>query len=108
MTASMSQTNDEVSLPPAFALAGVVALTLALGNLNFATGYELSFFVFYFFPVALAAWVAGTGAGWAVAVFCGAVRGIADWLCGHTCSSSFYAVWNAAMRFASPLVGPQA
>jgi|GEM_PF-4451703 len=40
----------------------VVGSVILIGFLDYITGYELNFFVFYFVPVALAAWHMGFGA----------------------------------------------
>ena len=50
-------------LPPRLALLVVVALTLAIGLLDFATGYGFRLSVFYLVPIAIATWVSGIRAG---------------------------------------------
>jgi hypothetical protein len=46
----------------------VVAAVLAVGLVDWLTGYELNFFVFYFLPVSLAAWFLGFGSSVTLAV----------------------------------------
>jgi hypothetical protein len=81
-----------------------VAMIITLGVIDWLTGYELTFFVFYFLPVALGAWMLGLEASIALAVLGGLVWFGADVLSGQTYSSHFYAVWNTAVRFVSFLV----
>lgn len=78
---------------------GVTALFL--GWFDQLTGSELNFFVFYFLPVALAAWYVGLGAAVGLAVLCALVWFGADVLGGHLHSSHAYAVWNTMIRLVS-------
>jgi hypothetical protein len=74
---------------------------VGLGFIDWLTGYELNFFVFYFLPVSLGAWFIGLGASVSLAVLSALVWFGADALSGHINSSSFYAVWNTIVRLAS-------
>jgi hypothetical protein len=74
---------------------------LVLGLVDWLTGYELNFFVFYFLPVSVGAWFLGLGASVSLALFCALVWFGADVLSGHVYSSSVYAVWNTAIRLVS-------
>jgi hypothetical protein len=80
-----------------FAVVGAVIL----GLIDWATGYELNFFVFYFLPVSVAAWFVGRGASMSLAVLCAMVWFGADFLSGDTHSTAFYAVWNTMVRLVS-------
>lgn len=75
-----------------------------LGVLDWWSGYELNFFVFYFAPVAFAAWTLGAVPAYVTAVLSGLVWFMADWCSGHSYSSNFYAYWNTALRIFSFLV----
>jgi len=77
---------------------GLVALIAVIGVLDLATGYELSFFAFYFLPVGLAAWWLGGVESLVTAVGCAVVWFWADVATGHLYSSTFYAVWATLMR----------
>lgn len=77
------------------------ALVLVLGLVDWQTGIELHFFVFYFVPVWIGAWFLGFGASVALAVFSALVWFGADALCGHQYSSHAYAVWNTTIRLVS-------
>jgi hypothetical protein len=78
--------------------------TILLGFVDWITGYDLNFFVFYFLPVSLAAWFVGRGASVFLSVLSGIVWFAADALSGHTHPSLFYAVWNTFVRLASFLL----
>ena len=78
-----------------------VVCVLVLGLIDWLTGYELNFFVFYFAPVAAAAWFLGLFGSVALSVFSALVWFGADFLSGHTYSSSAYAVWNTMIRLVS-------
>ncbi len=74
-------------------------LTLVLAKIDQATGYELSFSIFYLLPVALAAWYAGLPQGALLSIACAFVWLIVDITSGHHYSQAFIPFWNAAVRF---------
>ncbi|HUF13511.1 MAG TPA: GGDEF domain-containing protein [Longimicrobiales bacterium] len=82
----------------AVALASLVLLVV-LGWLDLATGWELSFSIFYFVPVALGSWRGGSRAAIALALASGVVWYSADQLAGHMYSRSWTPYWNAFVRF---------
>jgi len=81
-----------------FAVIGVVFLIASIGWLDWRTGYELNFFVFYFIPVSLAAWAFGAGWSVVVAIICACIWAAADKLSGHHYSTTYFAVWNTMNR----------
>jgi hypothetical protein len=81
--------------------ATAVAGVLVLGLVDWLTGYELNFFVFYFVPVSVGAWFLGFGSSVALSVLSALVWFGADFLSGYVYSSDIYAVWNTTMRLAS-------
>lgn len=70
-----------------------------LGLVDVATGFELSFSIFYLAPVALSAWYAGRLEGLVIATISATTWYLADMLAGHAYSSWWIAVWNALVRF---------
>jgi hypothetical protein len=74
---------------------------LFLGLIDWQTGYELNFFVFYFIPISVGAWFLGLGASVTLAVLSALIWFGADVLSGHTPSSHIYAVWNTMVRLLS-------
>jgi diguanylate cyclase (GGDEF)-like protein len=83
----------------ALAIAVAVILIGAIGALDFVTGYELSFFTFYFLPLALLAWKGERWTGVAGAVLCTAAWALANYAAGQRYSSVLVAYWNVGMRF---------
>jgi K+-sensing histidine kinase KdpD len=77
------------------------AVVVILGVIDWITGYELNFFVFYFLPVSVAAWFSGLTGAVALATISAMVWFGADHLTGHTHLSSAYAVWNTMIRLIS-------
>jgi signal transduction histidine kinase len=81
----------------------IVVLSLFIGFLDWLTGYDLSFFVFYFIPVSLAAWFLGRSWSFLIAVLCAVVWLGADVLTGHRYPSAFISVWDPSIRLISYL-----
>jgi hypothetical protein len=76
----------------------------AIAAADRVTGRELGFFVFYFLPIAGAAWALGLRAGLATAVVAAAVWGLVD-AAGHAVSAGDLTLyWNAGIRLASFLL----
>jgi hypothetical protein len=87
---------------PAWLWATIASVgVLVLGVVDWLTGYELNFFLFYFLPVAVGAWFLGLGASVTLSVFSAMVWFGADALSGHVYSSHIYAVWNTTIRLVS-------
>ena len=88
-------------LPTWWIAALAVAGVLALGWVDWVTGYELNFFVFYFLPVFAAAWFLGFPCAVSISVLSALVWFAADLMSGHAYSSHAYAVWNTTIRLVS-------
>lgn len=83
---------------PAFiTLVGIVGV-LVLGGIDFVSGYEISFSIFYLGPIVLVGWLVGRQAGMLVSVLSAAVWLIADITGGHTFTHPFIPFWNAIVR----------
>jgi hypothetical protein len=74
---------------------------LVLGWVDWVTGYELNFYLFYFLPVSVGAWFLGLGSSVSLSVFSAMVWFGADVLSGHLHSSHAHAVWNTTILLAS-------
>jgi hypothetical protein len=85
-------------------LLAIQLSVVLLGAVDWATGYDLNFFVFYFAPVAFAAWKLGARSGYATAIISGLVWAAADRLSGHHYSAPFYAYWDTSLRTISLLI----
>ena len=80
-------------------LLWVAVATAVLGLIDYATGYELDFFLFYFIgPITVAAFEIGLVASTVVAVLCATALTVADISNGHVYSSIFVAVLNTVVR----------
>ncbi len=75
-------------------LAGFALLAL-IGVIDYATGYEMLFSVFYLLAVALAAWFVGRGFGLVMSVLSVVVWIGGDMAAGAQYSSSLIPIWNA-------------
>jgi diguanylate cyclase (GGDEF)-like protein len=73
-------------------------LVLAIGLVDYITGPDLSFSIFYFAPVALVAWGKGRLPGLLIAFFSGAAWLAADFLAGHVYEHPIIPYWNALVR----------
>ncbi|MEO5696440.1 MAG: GGDEF domain-containing protein [Burkholderiaceae bacterium] len=69
-----------------------------IGLLDYLTGYELSFSLFYLLPVALGAWYAGPRAGAAACVASVLVWLWVDSAAGHSYSHGAIPFWNGLVR----------
>ncbi len=80
-------------------IAGCFALLVLLGWIDYITGYELGFFVFYSVPVGLAAWYAGRWPAVLVALGASVTWWLADYYSGAKYSARFYYYWNGTIHF---------
>jgi hypothetical protein len=84
-------------------VAAAYALLLVLAWVDYVTGYELGFFIFYFIPVSMAAWLLGRRTGVSFALASAACWFLSDRLANHPYSNAFFIYWETAMRLASYL-----
>jgi hypothetical protein len=89
---------------PIFVFTACLASLGVLGWIDYLTGYELGFFVFYSAPVGLAAWQLGRWPAIAVSLAASLTWWLADSRSGVRYSSSFYLYWNNAIHFVSFVV----
>ena len=85
-------------------LFGAFLFIFILGWIDWLTGYELNFFLFYFIPVGITAWFFGIELSIIFSIVCAFVWAFADKLSGHNYSSTIFAVWNTLIRFGSFLI----
>lgn len=84
---------------PVLWVISLVGIAL-LGALDYLTGIEASFALFYLFPVAFASWWLGGRAGVATSVFSAIAWFVANDLAGQQYSTGFMPVWNSSIRLA--------
>ena len=83
---------------PLVLLSICLLVALLLGFLDYITGYELSFSVFYLLPVSIAAWYIGLGAGILLSCTSAAIWQISNYLAGEVFTSPVIPLWNAITR----------
>jgi hypothetical protein len=87
------------AFPRWLTLVGCSLLLAGLGWVDFLTGYELGFFVFYSAPVGLAAWYAGRWPAILIALAASVTWWLADKMNGVSDSSRFFFSWNLTVHF---------
>lgn len=93
--------------PTAFAdFLGIVrvaslAVLFLLGWLDYITGYEFGFFIFYFIPVAIAAWYCGPRDGITIAIASAVCWYLSDRFTHHPYSRAYFVYWEMFMRLLS-------
>ena len=75
-----------------------IMLVLLIGVIDYQTGYELAFSLFYLIPICLATWVSGRDVGLLVSILSACAWYVADVLSGHVYSSSLIYLWNTGIR----------
>jgi diguanylate cyclase (GGDEF)-like protein len=79
-------------------LAGISAVAI-LGYLDYVSGYEISFSIFYLIPISFVALLLGFYYGALVSAISAATWFLADTFSGNTYSYELIPFWNAVMRF---------
>jgi diguanylate cyclase (GGDEF)-like protein len=79
-------------------LAACLLLVALLGLVDWATGSEISFSIFYLVPVVIATWFVGRPAGIGLSVVCAVVWAAADLAAGSRYTHPLIPIWNALMR----------
>ncbi|MBF0431672.1 MAG: GGDEF domain-containing protein [Fibrobacteria bacterium] len=76
-----------------------IILTLFLGMVDFLSGVEISFSLFYVIPVCLTIWYSRFWLGFIMAVFSSSLWMVADVYAGHIYSHTAILCWNTCIRF---------
>ena len=76
-----------------------IVLVLLIGVIDYQTGYELAFSLFYLIPICLATWVIGRDMGLLISILAACAWYVADVLSGQVYSSSLIYLWNTGIRF---------
>lgn len=84
--------NKSLILLSGFSLIGLI------GSVDFLTGYEFAFSVFYVIPIAFVTWFTNRQLGLLSALACGGVWLGADLATGHPYSNPFIPLWNTCIR----------
>ncbi|SRR5581483_3935124 len=82
----------------AWIFAEAIILVVAIGVIDYLTGYEISFFPFYSIPILLVMWFKGRDAAVVICVISALAWLCADIASGHVYSSEWYRVWDTIVR----------
>jgi len=81
-----------------------LAMLAMLGWVDYITGYELGFFVFYSAPVGIAAWQLGRWPAVGMSLVASFAWALADSYSGAKYSTRFALYWNNSIHFASFII----
>jgi diguanylate cyclase (GGDEF)-like protein len=81
-----------------------ILLVLVLGVLDFWSGFEFSFSLFYLFPVSITAWFINRRSGFLISIFSSLTWYFSNTLAGEAYSTPAIGYWNAAVRLGFFLV----
>ncbi len=96
---SLRKVNKFLSALTGAQLATCSLLLVALiGLIDYITGYELSFSIFYLIPIAASAWYSGASLGNSVCLLAATTWLAVEQTSGHTYANSLIPLWNAAVR----------
>jgi diguanylate cyclase (GGDEF)-like protein len=76
----------------------LIVLLVITALIDQVTGYELSFSIFYLFPVGFTAWYMQGRLVFFVCVLCAAIWGLIDYTSGHVFDNIAIPFWNAGVR----------
>jgi hypothetical protein len=93
--------NQTYYKSPPFMTAISLSLILSLGIVDYFTGIEFNFFVFYYIPVSLSAWYVGKQWALASAVLSAITWTAVDILSEHNYPHWSLFVWNGGIRLTS-------
>ena len=79
--------------------AAFALLVIVVGSIDVATGWEMSFSIFYLIPVGLGSWRGGKWAAGVLSLVCAIAWFLADALAGHVYTRDWIPYWNSAVRF---------
>jgi K+-sensing histidine kinase KdpD len=78
-----------------------MVVLLLIGWLDYITGYEIGFFIFYFIPVAIAAWYCGPKDGICIAIASAVCWYLSDRFTYHPYSRAYLIYWEMFIRLIS-------
>jgi signal transduction histidine kinase len=78
--------------------AEMIALTLVIGFIDYLSGYEVSFFIFYGVPIFVIAWMCDKKLSILVALVAGIVWWWADLAAGHPYLHNWHEAWETIVR----------
>jgi hypothetical protein len=88
--------KDDPLFKPNSILVVIALSVVVLGFVDYVTGYEFGFFLFYFLPIAIAAWKVGPTSSYLISILSSIVWFFSD-ISSHPYSSVLFAFWNTIM-----------
>jgi hypothetical protein len=88
--------KDDPLFKPNSILVVIALSVVVLGFADYVTGCELGFFLFYFLPIAIAAWKVGPSSSYLISILSSIVWFLSD-ISSHPYSSVLFAFWNTIM-----------
>jgi len=89
--------KDDPLFKPNSILVVIALSVVVLGFVDYVTGYELGFFLFYFLPIAIAAWKVGLTSSYLISILSSIVWFLSD-ISSHPYSSVLFAFWNTIIQ----------
>jgi signal transduction histidine kinase len=86
------------SQPRLWIFAEMVVASLVIGAVDFATGYQISLFLFYGLPIFAIAWLCDGKSAFLMAILCGLIWWWADAASGHLYVHNWLEAWETLMR----------
>ena len=96
--------TDMLKRHPWWVLMSCFGMLFGLGWLDYVTGYELSFFVFYSAPIGFAAWYSGRIPAIIVALGATVAWLLADYFGGVKYSTNLLYYWNSIVHFGAFII----
>lgn len=84
-----------------FGTVTALLLLLFIGWLDYLTGAELGFFLFYYVPLGLIGWYVGRNTAIVYSILAAVIWVLADQFADHVYTSEFVRCWNSFIRFVS-------
>lgn len=90
--------DDKNVLTPKSTFILSLIITLVVFVIDWLTGYELQFFVFYFIPIGVAGLRCAPVTAYFIAILSGISWLVSDWLSGYPFRHLSYDIWNNTIR----------
>jgi diguanylate cyclase (GGDEF)-like protein len=100
----MSTLTDSNKPNKLFISLAALIIILLIGLIDYLTGDEMEFSVFYLLPIILLTWYAGSIVGFVAAVISAAVYFVVDTVAGRSYSQQYISYWNTAVPLAIFLI----
>lgn len=87
--------RSRAGLPPALLISLSLAALVLIGTVDYLTGFNLSFAVFYLLDIGFAAWLIGRGFALIISALSIVISVVGDWAAGAYYATVLIPIWNA-------------